>query len=164
MLHDAVEDANASVAGAALGALVERELPGAFTMLAERFARTPDVEWRLRRTIVDLAARMGDDRAFPFLVGAARGDTETRVRARALSHLARRSDPHAEVAYRLLCEALHDASHHVRGAAARGLGLRGDARALPHLRARRQIEIDPTVLGALRGALARLERPAAGDA
>ncbi len=164
LLFDASEDGNATVAAAAFGALVKRELPGAFRLLSRRLAETPDVEWRLKRSLLDQLVDTEDERLLPLFVGVARSDPESRVRARALQHLAHYDGAHSEVIYRMLCESLHDASRHVRSAAVRGLLTRGDTRALPHLRARQQIEIDLGVLGALRGAVTRLQRQGAGDA
>ncbi|MHC4845727.1 MAG: HEAT repeat domain-containing protein, partial [Planctomycetota bacterium] len=57
------------------------------------------------------------------------------------------------VVFRRLCEWLHDGSYRVRRAAAGALRRLDDPRAVPHLRARADIEAEPQVLAALERAL-----------
>ncbi|MGQ0554315.1 MAG: M1 family aminopeptidase [Planctomycetota bacterium] len=153
-LTAALEDPNASVAAAALASLAERGYPGTFrlcTDLAERTSKS-----RLDRDILRIVADMEfEPRAVPFLLAAARTELEPGVREAALLGLGRRAELDF-VIDRQLSEALYDRSHKVRAAAATALAQRGDPSARLALEARRAIEIDSLVLGALDSALQRL--------
>ncbi|MHC5209207.1 MAG: M1 family aminopeptidase [Planctomycetota bacterium] len=150
-LTAALDDENQAVVAAALRALEARESPGLFS-LCRRVAAGTD-EMRLDRTVMEVVSGLEDDRrVVPFLLGAARREPVPRVRAAALTGLAGHEDPHG-VIFRELAAALHDPSFQVRAAAARALGRRQDPAARQQLLARRAIESDAQVLGALDRAL-----------
>jgi len=154
------EDRNASVAAAALAALVDRDFPGAFGLCAAAAAATD--KWKLDEAIVQMVTRIGaDERVLPFLVAAARHEPVPRVRVAAVNALswhAAEADPDGTI-FRQLGESLNDSNFRVRAAAARGLrafvdgpttadGPHAQAAALL-LAARLGIENDPTVLTAI---------------
>jgi len=150
-LTNAADDSNGTVVGQALGSLSDRGFPGTFGMCAERFAATDRM--RLKRDIVYVVSGLDDEpRALPFLLGAAARGADERVREAAISTLPRQGNPNG-VVFRRLCEWLHDGSYRVRRAAAGALRQMGDPRAVPHLRARADIEVEPQVLSALERAL-----------
>lgn len=164
LLADGLLDDNASVVAAALGSLALRGHPSVPAWADELLAEDDELRWRRDRVVVDALALYDgvDDQIDPDvtrrLVAIVRSHAVPRVRSRALAYLARRDDgPHAEVVWRELAAALHDESFVVRAAAAGGLERWGDRRALEHLRARGDIEPDPSVLAAIRDAITALD-------
>ncbi len=154
VLLDLAGDDNADVAARAFDALVERELPGAFALGRSLLESADPLRWRLRESLLQSLARLPDEpRLAPLLVTAARNDATPRVRAAAVHLLRSRADPPADVRFRLAAELLWDSSHVVRAAATTLLGDWPDELSDPLLLARRSIEIDPDVLGALDAAL-----------
>ena len=156
VLRHAVDDESSDVALTALTALVDRGEAGAWESLQRLYERVTDRKLRLRRDLVLLADRAGGEQALPFVVRALRTDPSRWVRGGAVDALAGWEGPHAETVFRLLAEALHDESYHVRLSAARALGSRGDPRAVPQLRARRSLEGNFFTRQALDAALAEL--------
>lgn len=152
------EDPNATVSATAFDALVGRGLPGAFTLGQRLLRQAGPLRWRLREDLLGSLARLQDDpRVGPLLVSAARGDPTARVRAAAVHLLRGRADPPADVRFRLAGELLWDPSYWVRAAAAESLGDWPDGLAVPLLRARQAIEIDPDVSRAIASALQRTD-------
>lgn len=150
----AVEDANGSVAAAALDGLAQAGFPGAFRLLESTLGSTDKV--RLARDCVQIAAGLDDERVLPLLVGAARSHPEPWVRAAALSELGAQEWRRPDVVFRTLCLGLSDLRWRVRAAAADALARHDDAQAVLHLRARHALEDEPMVMAALEDALEQL--------
>ncbi|HTE06405.1 MAG TPA: HEAT repeat domain-containing protein, partial [Planctomycetota bacterium] len=141
-LRTLVDDDNASVTAAALGALVDLDYPGAFGLCTAVAARSVHRSLAgstdLDAAIVRLVTRIEDDEeVLPFVLAAARWQPVPGVRVAAMDALASLADldgvPGAGdpdgVIFRQLGESLGDGDHRVRAAAAREL--RQIAEALP---------------------------------
>lgn len=146
---------NEAVASAAARALVASGSATAGDRLRSLLEQRHEV--RLQRDVVDLLARLAEPSLLPLLLTTARRHPERWVRAAAVTGLATRGGAHGEEVFRQLCRSLGDDSYQVRAAAARALGLRGDERAVSHLRAAWDLEADLTVLDALEASLAVLD-------
>jgi len=164
VLRRAVDDPAAEVMLAALNALVARRDPTAWTTLQRLYSELPERRVRLRRDLVELAPAAGGAQALPFLVGVLRTSPERWERAAAATALGSWRGEHEESAFWQLCEALHDASAHVRAAVAGALAATGNPRALLQLQARRAIESQHDALTALDAALASCEAARAAAA
>jgi aminopeptidase N len=128
VLVSLVDDPNASVAAAALGALVDLDHPGALALCTGLAERT--TKGKLDEAIVRLVSRIDNDEAvLPFELIAARREPMPAVRVAAVEALADLADrdgiPGAGdpdgVIFRQLGESLNDASYRVRAAAASAL-------------------------------------------
>ena len=152
-LQRLVQDADGRVAAAALDGLVAREDPQAFEA-GRRLATDPDpLRWSLRLSALRSLARLpGEPRTTPLLVAAARSERNPHVRGASLHLLHGRDDLPPDVAFRVLGEALWDASYEVRSQAALALGAWPAADIAPLLDARESLEADADVLEALRAA------------
>ncbi len=157
LLRRAVDDSYSLAALAAITALVELQDPGAYRTLTRVFESSGPYRIRFQRDLVSLAASMGRDDVLPFLIRVARTHPQRWVRTAAVDALALWQAPHGERVFQQLCSSLHDESYHVRLAAARALGARGDSRARRHLNARMDLEGYGFVHSALRDALDVLE-------
>jgi len=155
LLRSGLNDDSASVVVAAATALADAAEPGLLATL-RRLVEERDAV-RLDEGLVRLASGLNDPGCVPFLMGVARQHPERWVRAAAVTGLGARDSAHGDAVFRQLCLSLQDEGHSVRAAAALALGMSGDLRAAQQLRARWELEPDPTVLGALEEALRLLD-------
>jgi aminopeptidase N len=153
VLRSAVNDPYGWTALAAMTGLVELQDPGAFNSLTRLFHESGPRRVRLQRDLVTLASTMKDPGVLPFLMSVARTHGQRWVRAAAVEALAMRQGPHAERIFQQLCNSLHDESYDVRMAAAQALAIRGDKRAIQHLKARLDLEGNAYALAELHFAL-----------
>lgn len=155
LLRAGLSDDSAAVVLAAATSLAAIGEPGLLATLQSVVDKRDAV--RLDRDLVALAATLDDPARVPFLMGVAREHPERWVRAAAVEGLGRFPGAHGETVFLQLCASLHDESYAVRAAAAQALGETGDSRAKTQLRARWDLEVDPTVLTALQEALDRID-------
>jgi aminopeptidase N len=153
VLRSAVDDPYGWTALAAMTGLVELQDPGSFNSLTRLFKESGPHRVRLQRDLVTLASSMKEPGVLPFLMSVARTHSQRWVRAAAIEALATRHGPHADRIFQQLCASLNDESYDVRMAAAQALATRGDERAIPHLKARLDLEGNAYVVVELHSAL-----------
>jgi aminopeptidase N len=152
VVRAAADDANSTVAAAAVRALVDHGRPEAWATLNRLLAAESDGAGRLRlaRDLVGMLPKLDHEGALPLLVSMAAQHPERWVRASAVSALARMDETRGEVVFRQLCRSLHDEAYGVRRAAARALAADGvDDRDRNHLRARYDLEVHYSVQATL---------------
>jgi aminopeptidase N len=154
------EDSSYRARGAALRAVGRMKSPAAYdTLVAAVNADSPD--GFLRNAALNGLGSLGDDKAVPLLREWAAPGKAADSREAAISGLARLQKDNKELT-QVIAGYLQDAHFPIRRTAVYGLGLRGDASAIPALEAMLQsnnlsIEMQPTI----KEQIERLKNPSA---